>query len=59
MPDVTEGILYLVACKSRILDGASDKASLQEVTFQLRAGGYVGVSQINRRKKSIPGRGTA
>lgn len=59
MPDVMAGPLYLVASKSRILDGASEKASLQEVTFQLRAGGYVGVSQINRRKKSVPGRGTA
>lgn len=60
MPNVMMGTLYLVAHnKSTVLDWASEKASLQELTFQQRAGGCVGVSQINRRKKSVPGRGTA
>lgn len=55
VPDMTEGIRKFRECKSRILDGASEKASAGRTYSQLaRAGGYVGVSQINRRKKSIP-----
>ena len=60
MPNVMVGALYLVEhSRSMILDQASEKASLNEATLQLRAGGCIGRSRTHRRKKSIPGRGTA